>query len=193
MGENNDETFQQITKLVNTYKKTSNKKITLFSKLLYKLIKFSSIFSNNCNKKKVLNRDIDAALLTLGIINTNKNSFYYNKLKKYANMEGGSDSTNYSGYCDNNLTQCVETQQVCMEGGSKKKTKKQNKHYSKKHFSTKLKECYRLRKECLFPKKIFEEVVNKLNKHSNNSFNSSLFYLNYVSKYILKLVLNDAI
>jgi len=187
-----DEIFQQISKMVNTHKKTSKKNITIFSKLLYKLIKFSGIFSDNCNKKKVVNKDIDGALLTLGITNTQKNKSYYNKLKKYANMSGGSGSMNYSGYCDNHITQCMETQQVCMEGGSNKKTYKKNRHSGNNNrYSSKLKECNMLTKSCLFPKKIFTEVVDGLNPNSQKSFQPSLFYLNYVSKYILKVLLNE--
>ena len=186
-----DEVFQQISKMVKTHKRTSKKNITIFSKLLYKLIKFSGIFSDNCNNKKVLNKDIDGALLTLGISNTHKNKSYYNKLKKYANMSGGSDSMNYSGYCDNHITQCVETQQVCMEGGSNKKTYKKKRHFENNKYSSKLNECNMLTKSCLFPKKIFTEVVDSLNPNSQKSFQSSLFYLNYVSKYILKVVLNE--
>lgn len=187
-----DEIFQQITKMVKTHRKTSNKNITIFSKLLYKLIKFSGIFSDNCSNKKVLNKDIDGALLTMGITNSKENKSYYNKLIKYANMSGGSDSTNYSGYCDNHITQCVETQQVCMEGGSNKKTYKKKNNYRKNNqYSSKLKECNMLTASCLFPKKIFTEIVDNLNPNPQKSFKSSLFYLNYVSKYMLKLVLNE--
>ena len=187
-----DDLFQQITKMVKTHRNTSKKNITLFSKLLYKLIKFSGIFSDNCNNKKVLNKDIDGALLTMGITNTKENKSYYNKLTKYANMSGGNDSTNYSGYCDNNITQCVETQQVCMEGGSKKKTyKKKNNSGKNNNYSSKLKECNMLTTSCLFPKKLFTEIVGSLNPNPQKSFKSSLFYLNYVSKYMLKLVLNE--
>ena len=181
-----DESFIQIKELVRTHKKNiSNKKITEFSILLYKLIKFSSIFSDNCNHIKVYDTDVDAALLTLGIMNDSQKG-NYNKLKKIY-MYGGSDTTNYLGYCDNNMTQCVETQQVCMDGGGKR-TKK---NLYKKHYSTKWEKCNRINKNCLFPRLQFTEIVNNLNQNTKISFKPSFFYLNYVSKYILKLLLNE--
>lgn len=180
-----DESFNSIKELVKTHKKSiSNKHITQFSILLHKLIKFSCIFSDNCNHLKVKEKDIDEALLTLGIVNVNTKR-NYNKMKKIY-MYGGSETANYLGYCDNNMSQCVETQ-ACMEGGGKR-TKK---NVKRKRFVTKMEKCNRLSKICMFPRKQFSELVNNLNQNKECSFKSSLCYLNYVSKYLLKSLLNE--
>merc|ERR1711907_917615 len=158
-------------------KKNISKKIaTKFSILLSKLINYSSIFCDNCNHKTGFTQDIDAALLTLGI----------GKKTKYRHTGGATTESFYHGFCDNMATQCVETQQVCLEGGSRKKTKKNKRNidYCKSSKKKKL--------DCCFPDTSFKKIVEILKQKKDINFNTtSLTYLNFASKYMLKKLLKQ--
>ena len=88
-----DSNLTKLSKLDN--KKITKKKINELNQLLNKLVKFSKIFANNCDHKTIYNSDIDAALLTLGIIKIDKRH------------SGGSNTINYKGFCDNHPSQCL--------------------------------------------------------------------------------------
>ena len=63
-----DETFNLISNLVDTHKKKIVKKDkTKFAFFFTNLVKMSKIFAHNCNNKIIFDKDINAALLSLGI------------------------------------------------------------------------------------------------------------------------------
>ena len=143
-------TYKLISDMLdNHFSKISNKCKKKFSVFLVNLVKFSKIFTRNCNHKYVYTEDINAALLSMGIKSTQQsqsggNSSKYNGycdnqpsqcIDKTVCLTGGSNDTiRYPGYCDNQLSQCVETQQVCLQGG---KLSDKNKDSSKKNNSSK--------------------------------------------------------
>ncbi len=110
--------YKLVTKMAKKeHKNISKKKITIFYHQLYKLIKFSKIFTQNCNNNFVFIQDINASLLTLGI----KPLKY--QLGGYQNIFNGMCSKEmdkcfltqtagniYDGYCAGEETQCKVSQ-----------------------------------------------------------------------------------
>jgi hypothetical protein len=89
--------YKLVTKMAKKqHKNISKKKITIFYHQLYKLIKFSKIFTQNCNNNFVFIQDINASLLTLGI-------------KPLKHQLGGYQNI-FNGMCNKEMDECYLTQ-----------------------------------------------------------------------------------
>ena len=111
--------YNQVSKIAKKqYKNITKKQILLFYQQLYKLIKFSKIFTQNCHNTAIYIQDINASLLTLGIKPTNQqlggyqnifNGFCNKEMDKcYLTQTAGYE--NYDGYCADESSQCKITQ-----------------------------------------------------------------------------------
>ena len=118
--------YNLVSKIVKKqYKNIPKKKITLFYHQLYKLIKFSKIFTHNCHNNSIFIQDINASLLTLGIKPIKHQLGGYQEIfNGFCNKEmdrcslkqtaGNIDTNNvYDGYCGGETSQC----KVIQNGG----------------------------------------------------------------------------